>query len=93
MIRRRTPLQRAHMTAKGPTARRRAAVVERDGGRCRACGWPGDHVHHVVYRSRGGGHDTSNLIVLCLRCHQLIHDKLLTVEGNANSGLIWKDLR
>lgn len=52
MIRRRTPLQRAHMTATGPTAKRRAAkrrakakawkavcaaVAVRDGGRCRVC--------------------------------------------------------
>ena len=61
----------------------RSFVKKRDGGKCRACGKRGDHVHHVRYRSRGGKHDLMNLVLLCVRCHQDVHARLLRpVLGN-----------
>lgn len=52
----------------------RKAVMKRDRGRCRFCGTDtGLQLHHVVYRSQGGQHEESNLITLCLRCHDTVH--------------------
>lgn len=43
-----------------------AAVKERSGGVCEGCGVrPATDVHHRRYRSRGGGHEVSNLLHLC----------------------------
>lgn len=30
-------------------------------------------VHHILYRSQGGGHDQENLITLCNTCHGRAH--------------------
>lgn len=57
---------------------RRAAVLDRDGHRCRQCGKGYVrralerrlHIHHVVPLGRGGNHALSNLITLCLKCHR-----------------------
>lgn len=51
----------------------RAAVLLRDRGRCRYCGVQSSHLHHVAYRSEGGPHVVSNLIVLCSVCHSMVH--------------------
>ena len=56
----------------------RAEVRERDGGWCRLCviGESSEretHLHHIVYRSRGGKDVTENLITLCPEHHQLVH--------------------
>jgi 5-methylcytosine-specific restriction endonuclease McrA len=44
----------------------RAAVVDRDSGRCQNCGGPGDQVDHID----GSSNDMSNLQLLCDRCHR-----------------------
>jgi 5-methylcytosine-specific restriction endonuclease McrA len=36
---------------------------------CRMCGDAGYEVHHVTFRSQGGKHEQSNLILLCTVCH------------------------
>ena len=53
------------------TQAQRLRVIERDGHCCRLCGAWGEvlHVHHVVYRSAGGGHGLGNLISLHPWCH------------------------
>lgn len=33
-----------------------------------------EHVHHILRRSQGGGHDLGNLAHLCHRVHQWTHD-------------------
>lgn len=33
----------------------------------------GLHVHHVLPRSRGGGHALENLLTLCQTCHAYVH--------------------
>jgi len=92
---------------KGPTraydkaikARRRdttrkqvyALVTRRDHGRCRVCGKPSTHHHHIRFRSAGGSDSSENLVSLCVWCHQKIHDHDLTVTGNADSTLTFED--
>ena len=72
------------------------AVDQRDGGRCRVCRTRGNphattllerlHRHHMVYRSRGGEHVTSNVVSLCSGCHEAIHVLMtLRVEGDADA--------
>ena len=73
---------------------RRYRIFERDGWRCRVPGCSSRanlQVHHVVFRSHGGGEDDGNLATLCathhlrglhqgrLRCHPL-PDGLLAWE-------------
>lgn len=44
----------------------RAKLAERAAGACEGCGKVGPtQAHHRKYRSRGGGHELSNLIALC----------------------------
>jgi 5-methylcytosine-specific restriction endonuclease McrA len=71
--------------------RMRMRIYERDKGLCRCClkpvkftsgDWDQHHTHHVLYRSAGGLDVTSNLISLCMKCHQAEHGHLLEIEGN-----------
>lgn len=44
----------------------RRLVEDRSGGLCESCGKrPVTDVHHRKYKSRGGGHEVSNLVGLC----------------------------
>lgn len=56
---------------------RRHALYVRSGGRCEVGGCDlnrtGMEAHHRKLRSRGGGHELSNLIAACPRCH---HEKV-----------------
>lgn len=71
--------------------RKRHMVRKRDKDRCRCCkhfvevGHPDlryhAHVHHIVYRSQGGGNEPSNLVTLCASCHTLIHAGRIFVTG------------
>lgn len=111
---RRVRLQRSHMTAKGPAARRTAAkrrarerekarvyrlVDLRDLGECRACralclrGGVADRLehHHIRPRSLGGKHTTGNVVTLCRSCHVAVHAKRVTVTGDANDVLMFRD--
>ncbi len=59
-----------------PALRRR--ILARDGHRCGAPGCGATRfleVHHLVPRSRGGGQEEANLVTLCARCHQLLHER------------------
>lgn len=51
-----------------------AKVFERDQGQCILCG-RGDSLqcHHHVYRSQLGEGTEDNLVMLCVRCHNLAH--------------------
>lgn len=62
-------------------------VLRRDKWRCRACGYRNNlSVHHVHYRSSGGGDTPENLATLCSDCHDAIHvhHTLEAVGDNAN---------
>ena len=67
----------------------KAKVLARDGGRCLACKCRLrlDH-HHQIWWSRGGQTKEENLLILCRKCHALVHAGLLVVKGDARSG--WK---
>ncbi len=76
-----------------PTARERRewAVFERDGWRCTAPGctsYRNLERHHVVFRSRGGSDEPSNLTTLCAWHHRRgIHTGVLRCTGAAPEGL------
>jgi 5-methylcytosine-specific restriction endonuclease McrA len=68
-------------------------VLARDGGWCQApgCSRPAVHVHHVVFRSRGGGNDEANLASLCAAHHlHGVHAGYVRVRGTAPDGLTWE---
>ncbi len=53
----------------------KAYVLSRDGHVCQKCksGKGKLHVHHIVFRSNGGGNSPDNLVSLCESCHDKIH--------------------
>ena len=85
-----TKARRARKRAADAILARNAVIVrDRDGDRCRVCrSSEGVEVHHIVYRSRGGGHATSNLACLCARCHRKVHAGTLRLSGNADRELV-----
>lgn len=58
--------------------KRVAAVMERDGHKCRICGTRRGFadVHHIVKRSQGGTDDMDNLMLLCRACHNKQHGQV-----------------
>jgi len=62
----------------------RKRIIERDEGRCRICGAPGIHIHHIYGRNAmipaylgipftpQNNHEY-NLILLCAKCHERVH--------------------
>lgn len=59
---------------------RRKEVYQRDEYMCQNCGAKGGdngqveiHAHHVVPKSKGGGHHMDNLKTLCKNCHNAVH--------------------
>ena len=68
-----------------------ATVYARD-RRCVRCGGEGWHVHHRKLRSQGGEDALPNLVLLCQRCHELVHSR--RVEVGEPGGFIvpsWQD--
>lgn len=52
----------------------REKVLKRDGHKCVSCGSDNDlEVHHIVPVAQGGSNELSNLITLCLTCHNKAH--------------------
>lgn len=53
-------------------------VYWRDHYRCRACGATSDTarltLHHICPRAQGGQDSSDNMIVLCIECHQRLHE-------------------
>ncbi|MBC7975777.1 MAG: HNH endonuclease, partial [Myxococcales bacterium] len=61
-------------------------VWHRDAGRCRVPGCRssrGLELHHLVHRVDGGGHDASNIALLCSACHLSHHAGTLQITGTA----------
>ena len=72
-------------TSAVPPATERA-VKQRDGHRCSVPGCRSArflHVHHVVWRSHGGGHEMENLTTLCGGHHGAVHRGEITITGRA----------
>ncbi len=74
--------------------RRGDAVFRRDGFRCAAPGCTARATlqdHHVVFRSRGGGHTAENRVALCAAHHAALHERgTLAVTGRAPLDLAWR---
>ena len=55
-------------------------VIERDNAQCQYCRHPSRIVHHIIYRSHHGTKTKDeqdsmrNRVVLCPKCHNLIHE-------------------
>jgi hypothetical protein len=65
----------------------------RDGNICANphCGCrEGLQAHHLKFRSEGGRTELWNEVLLCPRCHALIHQGLLEVRGDPAGELEWK---
>lgn len=72
----------------------RAKVLLRDRHTCQApgCGCKAFILlHHIVPLGAGGENSEYNILVLCYKCHALVHDGILRVSGQAPSNLIWRD--
>lgn len=69
---------------------RRKEVYQRDDYTCQNCGVRGGphgeaelHAHHIVPKSKGGTHNTSNLKTLCRDCHNAIHGNSVAPTADA----------
>lgn len=94
------PKPEPRATTKARKARQRAeadsavyqAVTRRDEGRCRNCGGTWQlHRHHIRPRSLLFGAartTTTNVICLCLWCHQAIHAGRLVMDGADADALV-----
>ena len=55
----------------------KAMVLNRDGYKCHICKTKKQgvklEVHHIIFRSNGGGDSPENLITLCHNCHEKLH--------------------
>ena len=74
-----------------PPATRRL-VWRRDGGKCTVPGCRSTvyvDIHHIVPKSRGGAHATSNLTCLCDAHHVALHEGRLPMSGTAPHALVF----
>jgi len=56
-------------------ARLCAKVFESAGWKCEFCGrMTGLSCHHLTFRSAGGGDEEENLVAVCQKCHNMIHE-------------------
>ncbi len=72
----------------------RKKVLLRDGCACQAPGCGRKIfliIHHLIAFALCGIHSISGLITLCSKCHALVHEEKLSVEGEAPHRLIWRD--
>lgn len=70
-------------------------VDRRDEGHCRVCRRRCSPMsvamveraerHHLTYRSKGGQHETANVVTLCKFCHVAVHGGTLRLEGDADA--------
>jgi hypothetical protein len=68
------------------TPRTREQVFARDHHRCTVPGCRSGRnldIHHIEFKSHGGGHELSNVTLLCSGHHSALHAGLLTMKGQA----------
>jgi hypothetical protein len=76
--------------------RRRSTVQQkarrRDEGLCQVpfCSRAATPVHHIVFRSHGGGNGLENLTSLCAAHHHAVHAGWIRVWGEAPDKLQWQ---
>ena len=61
---------------------RKEAIRNRDNYTCQCCGKKNIRleVHHIIYRSNDGTNDENNLITLCEKCHNKVHNEKLIIN-------------
>lgn len=76
---------------------RRKETYRRDEYTCQHCGAKGGpkgetelHAHHIVPKSRGGGHHLNNLVTVCRDCHKAIHGDFVAPSPGSPSDPINK---
>ena len=81
-LKRKTPLKRSRINPVNKKQAKKNRELARTKSslvvdRCHACGdlpdFRGLSVHHIKKRSQGGGHEESNLKILCGKCHSKEH--------------------
>lgn len=75
-------------------------VHQRDGWRCKVPWCKAReqlNAHHITFRSQGGDDASYNMITMCKRCHQALHDRYIIIrplrdgqEINADEGVKWE---
>jgi len=86
-------IDRKYLNYPARWAFKRYLVKHQDKYTCNVCGkLEGDdgralHVHHIVHRSRSGTNAKTNLVTLCLECHQKQHPGIVIgAEGGEPRG-------
>jgi 5-methylcytosine-specific restriction endonuclease McrA len=65
--------------------RQRKRALEEADGKCKVCNSGGElHVHHRTYENLGNER-TTDLVVLCKRCHSLFHEHCQLAEKDGLS--------
>ncbi|MEM7535220.1 MAG: RNA-guided endonuclease IscB [Chloroflexota bacterium] len=66
----------------------RMATLMRDGYECQHCHQKNVRLeaHHIVFRRNGGKDTLENLLTLCHRCHERVHDGKITLNITGVSG-------
>lgn len=77
-LRRSQPIKRRNPRWDADWRRARTDVKARSVGYCEArvtgvCTTRGEHIHHIILRSRGGPDEPWNLMHLCNACHTWAH--------------------
>ena len=59
-------------------------VLTRDKRACQHCGKNNTklEVHHIKFRSQGGTDNTDNLITLCIKCHNNLHNNKFEIKAS-----------
>ena len=64
---------------------------EQDVISCENCGRRAVDIHHLVFRSHGGGNDIENLMALCRDCHDEAHENRVFNKRLKKKHLIYID--
>jgi hypothetical protein len=61
----------------------KAYVLHRDKYKCQKCKTKKGkmHVHHIIFKSKGGTNAPDNLITLCESCHKELHTQGFVIKG------------
>jgi len=78
------------------TPRMRRQVLARDHHACTVPGCRSARnldLHHIEYQRDGGGHEISNITIVCTGHHQQLHEGALTIRGKAPGALefTWRE--
>jgi hypothetical protein len=66
-------------------------VLALNGRQCAKCGRRlGLHIHHIIFRSRGGSNTYPKMICVCRGCHEAVHLGTLEVFRDSRGDIYWK---